>query len=132
MVKTKIVDGVLPARDADCPNLASTELSIQGALGNMELTYVYYVEIDESVVVVAVSPTKNGKIIMNSVHKHLPLFILYLALDDGIAVDLTDELFDQAQAIRRDLIFEAAGACDDIESIQLQLLQHLVHNTENE
>ncbi len=131
MVKIKIVEDMLPARDADCPNLASGELSIQGALGNIELTYVYYVEIAESVVVVAVSPTKNGKIIMNSVHKHLPLFILYLALDDGIAVDLTDELFEQAQAIRRDLIFEA-GACDDIESIQLQLLQHLVHNTENE
>jgi len=42
---------------------------------------------------------------MHPQYQQLPLFILYIALDDGLAVDLTDELMERAQAIRTDCMF---------------------------
>lgn len=143
MVNVKVSRGGAPLVDVECTALSSNQ-SIQGALG-MQVSYVYFVEVDEDVVVAAVAPTQpeNGRrgrrgrrgpaIVMCPDHPTVPLFVMYLALRSGKSVDLTEDLFARAQSERTDMMYEvdnvwnaAPGDIVDMETIMAHLLPSLV------
>lgn len=112
MVNVKIAHGASAAVDTACPGLGQG-FSIKKALGNTDVAIVYYVELDEDYVVAAVSPLQAPEVpglppvlCMHTEDVSKPLFTLYLALRDGESVDLTDDLFNRAQALRTDMMYE--------------------------
>jgi hypothetical protein len=106
MVNVKIARGAGPIVDIG-------GAAIQDALGGMDLAFVYNVEVDESTVVVAVSPVRRREqpdrgptLVMHPRAPTLPLFTMYVALCEGCGTDLTDELFARAQAERTAMLYE--------------------------
>ena len=133
MVNVKIQSGSGALTDMECPNLCRGK-SIQEALGGAPLTYVYYVEMDDNeTVVAAVSPVSSAGstppiLVMHPEDRTTPLFTLYLALQNGDPIDLTEELFDRAKSMREDMMYDdvaawtGTGATTDPEAILKHIL----------
>jgi hypothetical protein len=127
MVSVKIKHGNNQLLDAECPGLRQGE-SIQSALGGIQLTFVYYVEVDTSTVVAAVAPIQPNDVqsleptlAMHPEFPHEPLFVLYLALQDDEPIDLTDELFAHAQKQRTDMIYENKDSWENYDHTDVSL-----------
>ena len=100
-----------------CPTLTKGSSLLQ-ALGGIDTTFVYYVELDHETVVVGVAPIQSrppnaAPTLRMTENGSEPVFVLYIALRDDEFTDLTPEMLAAAKEIRTDFIYETPEFWDE-------------------